>query len=438
MAIYKKIKQLLGYFWNNVWNDNFLVDFICNIYQKVSGEPLLYRLNCITEQVKCSSLLQSDILPQYKLIISTEGTDSVVLLKDIVISASSANTFGQVVPGKSYKQLTDRDIPSVIQDKVLNPSITLYKGKDYAYVDNKLRFSKSLTQYGFQKTVCTIKNQLKQCFQLWGSGQYYNTVLDRFTGILEVPYYWVYKYPGAIQAAWSIFQNGCSSYNVLRLLSCIGNCPVSCDQGTIQKVQGNTVYLKNKIYKGYKPLVTKGQYVSKGQPLFSATDKADDYPHIYTWKDTLPSVLVPQLPVLTSIGYLTALNKDNQIATSNILPLTGQLFSQYKKLCTVLQADQNVPYAEIPETLNTAAYIFNKVWKFHSVLVITPSINTQDMLVAVKFIQKWLPQGTIFTALKYDQHSPSVLYPDVLTDNKILDYYKQSVNNNYTSTGYTN
>ena len=145
MAIYKKIKQLLGYFWNNVWNDNFLVDFICNIYQKVSGEPLLYRLNCITEQVKCSSLLQSDILPQYKLIISTEGTDSVVLLKDIVISASSANTFGQVVPGKSYKQLTYRDIPSVIQDKVLNPSIILYKGKDYDYVDNKLRFSQALT-----------------------------------------------------------------------------------------------------------------------------------------------------------------------------------------------------------------------------------------------------------------------------------------------------
>lgn len=93
-----------------------------------------------------------------------------------------------------------------------------------------------------------VNGQIIQCYQVWGVYNEFAAVKDNFTGILGLPQAWIWKYPGAIEAAWSIKQNGANQRDVKRLLGAIGECPYSTVNGKVQ-LQGDYVKIQDNLFK---------------------------------------------------------------------------------------------------------------------------------------------------------------------------------------------
>ena len=290
---------------------------------------------------------------------------------------------------KAYKAVKTLDVPQKILLNVYQPDTALSLGTDYKYnnVTDSLQFSDSLSSYGFQKALANVQGQLETCYVLWAVYDENKVLRDNFTGILELPSQWLYKYPGAIQAAWNIKQNGANKRDVLTLLGAVGG--------------------------------------------ISQPDASPAYPQVLTYKDTLPTGLAG-IHVLTQVGLLFA-PKGTATISNSILPLkvsrTGALSTEYASLCAARNADMHIPYAELPSTLSPANYILNTVWGPSACIIIVPENNKQDMLKALKFVANNTILGTILLAYT-DQNE--LLYPDEDTQKEIMSYYRRSVNNGTT------
>lgn len=258
--------------------------------------------------------------------------------------------------------------------------------KDFNYYPDRgtIQFNKQLPQYGFQICVQTVGNQLKNCYQLWAVYREFKTLRDNFTGILNLPSSWLYRYPGAIEAAWSIKQKGANQRDVKRLLGAIGS---------VQDI--------------------------------------DSVDFVYTHKTGLPQGF-PGIHVVTDVGVLYASNESDSVA-DNILPLLttpgGASSTVYRALCAARNADIRVPYAELPATVNPAQFIFSKVWGPSAVLIVTPSSNQKDMKLAVNFIAANTALGTMLLAYMPYNGSYKLLYPDKQVEEELMVYYNTSVNN---------
>lgn len=425
------IKRILGYFWTDIWKDQWLIDLICKFFPYVSGQPLLSRMSQVQEQLSRQAAVSPDFRFPVRLLISAQSQQQAIIpLTQIVIGSASTTLIGGKTSQVIYMPFDVHSAPQSLQDKVDKPAIVLKAGNDYQMVDGYLRFNKSLGQLGFKKKVITVNQQLTQCYQLWGTYYSYKTLRDAFTGILQVPDSWLWKYPGAVDAAWSIKINGINKKDVLRLLGAVGNCPVSQVSGTVSDVTQNTVTIGNKTYTGSSYiLVTKGQYVTQGQPLFAASAAKYDVPAVYTWKDQLPASVVPGLPVITDAGLLSALNRDNVGVIQNVLPLTGQTQAQYTQICQQRNNDTAVPYVQLPQTLNPAEYVMANVWRHSGFVVIAPSSNVQDMSIATRFIVDNAAVGSLPVVFRFGGQY-TVLQPQIDADIQVLDYYNESINNN--------
>lgn len=257
---------------------------------------------------------------------------------------------------------------------------------------------------------------------------------------MQLPVQWLYKYPGAIEAAWSIKQNGSNKRDVIRLLGAIGECPYSTDSGRVHIINSNTVQIGDKLYKGKGTcLVHENALVEADVKLFSGPDTTTDistYPSVYSYKDTFPGYLV-NLHVLTDVGILLAVNSNTAIS-NNILPLkdlNGNISSAYTSLCASRNADQTVPYATISSPTNPAQFIFKEIWGPSACLIIAPPANTKDMQIAVEFIVKNTTLGAVVVAYQYNTDtpgSPLLLYPNKEVQQELMVYYNTSINNGTT------
>ena len=352
-----------------------------------------------------------------------------------------AYSIGQSDSSAAYSSITEFESPDWFQLKVSDDTVKLIPGVDFNYYRDRavIQFTEPLESYGFSKTLANINGQLKMCFELWAVYQEYNSLRDGFTGIMDLPVEWLWKYPGAVQAAWSIKQNGANKRDVIRLLGCIGLCPYSTDSGRIHIVDSSTVQIGSKIYKGAGTcLVHQNALVEADTKLFSGPDTVTDisaYPAVYSYKDSFPAI--SNLHVITDVGVLMAPNSSTAI-TNNILPLKeldGTTSTTYSSLCTSRNMDQKIPYATIPSPVNPAQFIFKQVWGASASLIIAPPANTKDMQIAVDFIVRNTTLGAVVTAYQYNTStpgSPDLLYPDKAVQEQLLIYYRTSINNGTT------
>lgn len=260
---------------------------------------------------------------------------------------------------KAYKAVKTLAVPQQVLVNIYQPETALALGNEFVYNPGTdcLQFSEVLSSYGFKETLVNVSGELKTCFILWAVYNQNTVLRDCFTGILGLPDSWLYKYPGAIQAAWKIKQNGACKEDALTLLKSIG-----------------------------------------GSDYYSDSSGLSSYPQVITYKDTFPQGL-EGIPVTTQLGTLFAANRSIQISDS-VLPLldpeTKQPVPQYIALCKARNADATVPYAKLPAAISPAQYIFQKVWGPNACLLIVPDNNTQDISTAVQFIKRNTTLGTIF------------------------------------------
>lgn len=381
----QKIKQILGSFWLNIWQDNWLVDLLCTVFTVFVGTNLHRQLEAVQKQTACSSLLQPDTTQYVKILL-----DSTLLQGKNTISIAELSMGASLAPQnngkKAYKALKTLDVPQKLLVNIYEPESALLRGTDFIYNKDSqcLQFSDSLPSYGFVQTPAIVNDQIKTCYVLWAEYNINTALRDNFTGILQLPLEWLYKYPGAIEAAWSIKQNGANKEDVFALLKAVGG---------------------------------------QGQRLLR-------YPAIYTWRDQLPGIL-GGLHIPTEVGILFA---DDQIVavSDSILPLkdlsTGSISSGYRSLCQARNLDSSVPYVKLPAQLNPAKFILQKVWGPAACVIIAPD-DSQDMQRAVQFIIDNTIMGTII--LVYTAQG-RLLYPSRQKQDQLMLYYKNFANNGTT------
>ena len=354
------------------------------------------------------------------------------MLQNMTIGSSS---IGQPTDKKAYKTLQDIDLPDYFQLSVSNNEVQLKRDTDFKLFPDRniIEFDKSLSDYGFKVSVEIINGAPVSCYVLWAVYEEFLTIRDSFTGIMDIPQDWLWKYPGAVQAAWSIKQNGANQRDVKRLLGAIGGCPFSTVSGKAQ-VNNDVVKIGNTIYKGTGTcLISNGSMVSQDIKLFSGTDIHADiikYPAVYTYKTGLPQE-IEGIHVLTQVGILYAVNRYTA-SFNNVLPLLtapqGNPSIEYTALCQNRNQDLTIPYTPVAGPINPASFIFQKVWGPSAVLIVTPPSNQMDMKLAVKFIAQNTQLGTIVLAYSYGSNYP-LLYPNKEIQQELLTYYNASINN---------
>ena len=341
------VYKILGKFWVSIVKDSWLCQMLVKFFQFSVGKSIQSRINTIKEQKSYKAAVVPDYIVPQRILVDTDGTAATINFSSMASQTVSSFSWqdGRSQTRVQYKKLTAKDIPDRLKKRVSDPAQKeLVKGTDYTVTEQAVQFNKSLAQLGFQKTLVTLNGQLKEVYQLWGFDyNRYNTALDSFTAILQLPWQWLFLYPGAIQAAWDIKINGISRKNVIQFLS---------------------------------PLCTV-------------------QPQVITYKDQLP---VQHIDVVTDAGILTAANSDSIASVSDsaspecyILPLkdsTGNVSQKYIAMCKTRNADITVPYIQVPNKTNPAQFIVKNIWKSSALIILTQSSNRKDMSLAAQFIAR--------------------------------------------------
>ena len=346
-------------------------------------------MKSIQKQTACTSVQEPDTTKYVKILVDSKKAagKNILSISELSWGASLAP---QSNSKAAYKALTSLDVPEKVLLNVYQEQSALLCGSNFRYnqATQSLQFSNSLPSYGFKQELAFIQGQIKSCYVLWALYNEHKALRDTFTGILQLPVQWLWKYPGAIQKAWSIKQNGANKKDVLSFLQIIG-----------------------------------GSSEGAGASL--------SYPQVLTYKDNLPAGLTG-IHVLTQLGVLFA-PKATSVVSNNILPLkksiTGSVSTQYITLCTSRNSNTKIPYAELPSPISPANFIFKKVWGPAACLIIVPRHNRQAILRALKFIISNIVLGTVVLAYTSEGQ---LLYPDIERQNQIMTYYNNSINNGTT------
>lgn len=369
----KIINKILGKFWLNIFRDNWICELIVKFFRFCVGQTIYSRLNIVNKQLRHDAEDLKDYVFPRRILLSSKSNTSTIHISDMYISTS---VIGESSQNIAYKKLTLNQIPTKLK-KTISSQVELVKDIDYKVTKNSIEFKIPLHELGFSKKLITINNELFQCYQLWGfEYQKYQSILDRFTWILQLPSYWVYKYPSAVKSAWDIKINGPNKNNLKQFLSSLST-------------------------------QTK----------------------ILTYKDNITFTDIPYLDIITDTGILKAKNsKLNSITYNgvNILPLSGDSIQDYKILCAYRSADDKIPFVDIPDNVNPVQFLIKKIWKSSFLFVLTRGSNRQDIKKAVQFIYNNIPRSVTFFA--YDGNNYDRLFPTELTQSK-LNYYKDSINN---------
>lgn len=427
----KLIRNLLGYFWTQIWQDAWLVDAIISINKDVLYPHMQKQLQNIYKQTSVSSIdLQDTSVPSLVSVDLQSKTNAVIPIQQLVIGSGTSTAVDQKLSDTySYNIINNINYSKQIKYKPLASD-----SLSQTYIqDNNLITKQNLKQA--DKNIKTINNELYNCAQLWSVKADYKIPLDIYTRIIQIPVQWAYKYPRSVYHAWHIRMFGATQFHAKALIGCVCQCPVAQSQGVVTKIENDTVFIDDIDYKCWSKsaiLVRVGSVVKRGQALCSYTNKATDILRIYTGR-VPQSQVVPSIPVVTSVGVLYAQNRTLTCPTKNVLPLTGasQILTKYKTLVTQLSNNQAVPYTEVDGSINPMQFLIEKVWGSCCVTFVIPDKRAQDLQIALQCILKNMPVGSISIAYQQTEINKP-LQLNLTATAQILAYYEESVNNNLT------
>lgn len=427
----KLIRKLLGYFWTQIWEDDWLIDAVISINKDVLYPHIQTQLQNIYKQTSVSSIaLQDTAVPDLVSVDLQSKTNAVIPIQQLIIGQGTSTSIDQKLSDTYAYNI----INNINYSKQLKYKPLASDSLSQTYIqDNSLITKQNLKQA--DKSIKTINDKLYNCAQLWSTESEYKLPLDIYTRIIQIPVQWSYKYPRSVYHAWHIRMFGATEFHSKALIGCVCECPIAQTQGTVTKIEDDTVFIDNESYKCWSKsaiLVRVGSVVKRGQALCSYTNKATDILRIYTGK-VPQSQIVPSIPVITSVGVLYAQNTTSTCPSKNVLPLTGssQTLEKYKVLVNELSANQNVPYTEVSGSINPMRFLIQKVWGSCCVIFVIPDKRSQDLQIALQCILKNMPVGSI--SIVYQQTSiTKPLQLNLTATAQIIAYYEESVNNNLT------
>lgn len=427
----KLIRKLLGYFWTQIWEDDWLIDAVISINKDVLYPHMQKQLQNIYKQTSVSDItLQNTAIPQFIAVDLQSKTNAVIPIQQLVIGSGTATSVDQKLSDTyAYNIINDVNYSKQIKYKPLDSD-----SLSQTYVQDAVLITKQNLKQA-SRSIKTIDDKLYSCAQLWSNTSSYKIPLDIYTRIIQIPSQWAYKYPRSVYHAWHIRMFGATQFHSKALIGCVCQCPVAQEQGVVTKIQQDTVFINGTGYKCWSEnsiLVRVGSVVKKGQALCSYTSSTSDILRVYTGK-VPQSTIVPSIPVITSAGVLYAQNRSSSCPAKNVLPLTGssETLQKYKTLVTQLSANQAVPYTEVNGAVNPMQFLIQKVWGSCCVIFVIPDKRSQDLQIALQCILKNMPVGSIVTV--YQQTSINKpLQLNLTATAQIIAYYEESVNNNLT------
>lgn len=427
----KIILKILGNFWTDIWEDQDFIKGLIKINIDVLYKHLQAHINNIYEQTSVHFTQLSDTAIPSNIIIDIDSKrNAVIALDDLVIANNTSTAVNQSIPNtyaydilKSYKQSNN----IYLKPLASQPIPDAYTSQSTLFISDI-----DIKSSGYLKT---LNQKIYNCAQLWGKAPQYQSVLDIYTGICQVPDYWTYKYPRSVQHAWAIRLFGATPFQAKALIGCVCQCPVAESSGIVTAIKNKSVYIGDAEYKCWSDkaiLVKVGDTVTKGDPLCAFSQNKTDIIRIYQG-ELPPSSIVPSIPVTTSKGVLYAQNRAKTRGSQNILPLTGSsdVLEAYIAFCRELQKDQYIPYTQIPQQVNPMQFLIQNVWKNCCSVFVIPERNTYDLQEAIKCILKNMPVGSIPIVYQYSTITQP-LQLNLTVKTEILAYYNESVNNNLT------
>ena len=383
MNWFKKIRSILGYFWCEFWDDQWLVDLITKIHNFIVGESLESRIQHICQQTAVFNPVAPDYTYPIKVLVSRYPSSNTLDVSQFNVGSSDIGASDSGFLYEVYSQFVSPDIigfrPSV-QSSRKNFDVQYYPDR------NQLFSSVNLQKAGFLPSLQNVNGTPTECLVLWANYDRYNTLRDSFTGVLQLPIDWLYKYPGIISVAWTMKHTGATIELVKQFFSCMG--------------------ISSDVYLGQSGLPT--------------------------------SQKLSGIYVLTDVGYLFAVNQSQSLSDSCIplkdisdstFAVLETVSEAYKERCQQLQGSDI--YVQLPTTLNPAEFIFQKLWGASAGLVILDkTVDEQDMAIATQFIGKNVVKGSILQIYGPSSNStPVLLYPNLTKAQTLLSYYNNSIGN---------
>lgn len=427
----KTILKIFGNFWTDVWEDQDFIKGLVKINTDVLYKHLQTYINNIYAQTSVHFTQLSDTSIPSNIVIDLDSKRNAVIdLNDLIIADTTTTSINQSIQDKyaydilkSYKQSNNIYIEPLDTQLISD-----------AYTSQSILFLPEI-DIKSNSYLKTLNQKIYNCAQLWGKTAQFKSVLDIYTGICQVPNYWTYKYPRAVQHAWAIRLFGATPFQAKALIGCVCQCPIAEKAGTVTVIKNKSIYIGDTEYKCWSDkaiLVQVGDTVKKGDPLCAFSQNKTDIIRIYQGQ-LPPSNIVPSIPVTTSKGILYAQNMTRTRGSQNILPLTGDsaVLKAYKDFCKELSEDQYIPSTQVPQQVNPMQFLIQNVWCNCCSIFVIPERNTQDLQEALKCILKNMPVGSIPIVYQYSTiTAPLELNLTVKTE--ILAYYNESVNNNLT------
>ena len=427
--IVQVIKSILGRFWLQFWEDSWLVQGLLYVYSNFIAytfQTILHNLHvqvsAFYTQLQCVQVPRRLLLQKQKVLSN----------KSVQQLALGTSTIGQTNQYMfAYKIVDMFKQPAVLY---CTPTLKGSKYTQFDIKDNVLYTSVDFDSQSVQSDIFTVDGQLVVCYQLWGVENSVSPIIDNFSAIAKIPSSWATTYPGAIQDAWAIRQFGATKARVKSLLGKVCQCPVASLSGVVTRIQKNFVYVNDVPHKCWSQqalLVSRGEYVSKGQPLCSYSVGLQQILYVYQG-ETPAYTQVPKIPVITPAGVLYAENKNKQRPLHG-LPLVGkgaaptiaqlQVMSKYTNICQQLSDSDTVPRVQLPSTVNAMQFLIQTVWKSNCVLIVVPVYrNQRDVQTALSCIVQNMPVGSI-VILYQNEIIEEPVQLNLTEQNQVLAYY---------------
>lgn len=383
------IRKLLGKFWTFIFsNSDFIqsIEYILVSIANTINAKYLHWIACKITPEKgdddgngIRNTLPFAILIDYDSI--RKQTSSV---EDILNGA----TIGAEVEDGGWVAMSKTVVPTplYIQDHLFHYSNLLINGCDFEYNNGYFLFySNPHTMNLPIVKIVDEDNKLKLYYRLFGLAHKSVPVNELISTFISK------DLVKGKDAAWDMYCNGATIYNVKKLLASNTESVVCSANGTVNSIwkEHDTwcVLVDNKLYTSKSsPNVSVGDVVKAGTIL------AGDL-KIYTDTDNPTAADIPGIKVRVDAGEVVAYNAEQsaiQYKGVNILPVAGDasVISSYKERCYELATATSCPVITVPDRVNPYQFIMNKLRRGGAVAITLTAYSLTSLAAAIRCIRK--------------------------------------------------
>ena len=356
----RAIKNLLGRFWADIFQDNDFIpgiEYLHYLYSKLTGNQYLNWRNGL---IAADLSVKQDNLPYLIYIKKPDPEQDQTIQREWYswekLWTKSANDFAnQLYTSDADKKKMGWIVysrypiqtPVYMQDHIYGYSKMLFQGLDYEFNDGRFLFYTDPAELGLPEIKVTdAEGNLHIYWRLFGFMKKETKVCDPVTGFESA---WL---NGCSDIAWDIHQNGATYYNTKQLLGKAIGAVICEDDGVVETMWQEQDYhclsVRGKAYISKAAAnVSIGDKVKAGTVLFGNLS-------VYNGSETPTSTEVPGIKVMTDAGALTALNETTVPAVVSgmfALPLQGDVITvgKYMQICKENMQNQYCPYIQVGE-----------------------------------------------------------------------------------------